>query len=321
MAVEEINSAGGINGKRLKILYEDIQSNPQIAVTALRKLISLNKIISAVAGISSAVLAMAPVADELNIVLMNSGGISPKIPQVTGNFVFSNIVDGSIEVKTMASFVFDTLGIKSIAVFCINSAAGIDAKDVFVQQFEQKGGKVFIVETHDPGETDYRTQLTKLKNANPPAIYLASFTQESALILKQAAELGIKTQWFSYAPFEGSDIITIAGKTAEGVIYTSQAFDPNSEDHRIKSFQEKYFKKYGEYAEIYAATFYDGIYLIAEAAKLAVSESGTQIRDGLRKPHGFEGVTGKMIFDSRQVAQKSIIFKIIKDGKFQVYEP
>jgi branched-chain amino acid transport system substrate-binding protein len=319
MAVEEINLKGGINGRPIKILFEDIQSDPKIAVNSFKRLITSDKIPCVLAGISSAVLAMAPIADEDHVVLMNSGGISPKIPEVTGNYVFSNIVDGSIEVKTMANYIFDSLGLKTISIFCLNSAAGTDAKDVFVKEYQSKGGIVKDIEYHDLNANDFRTQLLNLKNAGAEAIYLASFTKESALILKQAQEIGLKSKWFSYAPFEGQDILTVAKDAAEGLIYTSQAFDPNSSDPKVRTFEENYFKKYGEYAEIYAATFYDGVYLLAKAMEIS-GYTGQDIQSGLRKITEFDGVTGKMVFDSRQVAKKQIIFKIVKDGKFQIYK-
>lgn len=319
LAVEEINGAGGIDGKDLVIVYEDIMSDPQKAVSAYNKLISVNKISSSVAGISSVVLALAPIADNNKTVLMNCGGISPRIPEVTGNYVFSNIVDGSLEVTKMAEYIHDSLKINRVSLFTINSAAGIDAKNTFQKVFEKLGGEILSTEFHDPGASDFKSQILKLKSTKPEAVYLTSFTKESAIILKQAKELDFNTRWFSYAPFEGDEILNIAGSAAEGVIYTSQAFDPHSNDPRVKSYQEKYYKKYGEYSEIYAATFYDGIYMISEAMKNS-GLTGTEIRDGLRRLQDFSGVTGKIKFDSRQVAVKPIIFKIVKNGSFQILE-
>lgn len=320
LAVEEINADGGVNGKKLKIIYEDVQSNPQIAVSAFKKLLAEGQIQAAVAGISSVVLALAPIADSSGIVLVNCGGISPRIPEVTGNYVYSNIVDGSVEVKAMADFAVNRLKFSTIGVLYINSAAGVDAKDVFAREYESKGGKVVTAEAHEPGATDFRTQLTKLQAAGPQAVYLASFTKESALILKQAKELGFRTQWLSYAPFEGEDIFTVAGSAAEEVIYTSQAFDPLSADPRIRGFQEKYRKKYGTTAEIYAATFYDGIYMLADSMR-RMGTKGTQIREGLRTIGGFQGVTGEIRFDARQVVSKPIVFKVVREGRFQMYTP
>lgn len=317
LAVEEINQAGGINGKKLEIIFEDSKSLPKDGVSAMNKLATVDKVPVAIAGISSVVLACAPVADQYKVVLLNSGGISPKI-RGAGEYVFSNIGDGAVEVKVMAEYAYNYLKFKKLAVLYINAAAGTDSRDIFIKHFKGLGGEIVAVEGHEQGATDFRAQLTKLRDAKPEAIYLASFTKESALILKQANEMRIKTQWLSYAPFQGQDILTIAGKTADGVIYTSPAFDPNSTDEKMREFQSKYESKYGIKSELYAATFYDGIKLIAEAIKKGGYNS-EGIKRALIEVKDYHGVSGVTTFDADRAVSKPVILKTIKDGQFIIY--
>jgi len=317
LAVEEINQSGGINGKKLEIIYEDSKSLPKDAVSAMNKLASVDKVPAVIAGISSVVLACAPVADQSKVVLLNSGGVSPKI-RGSGQYVFSNIGDGSVEVKVMAEYAYNNLKAKRVGVLYINAAAGTDSRDVFVKRFEALGGEIVSVEGHDQGATDFRAQLTKLRDSHPDAIYLASFTKESALILKQAKEMAIKTQWLSYAPFEGQDIITIAGDAADGVIYTSPAFDPNSSDETMRVFQEKYEARYGIKSELYAATFYDGIKLLATAIEKG-GYSSNGIKDALEKIRNYPGVSGATTFDNERAVAKPVILKIVQHGQFVRY--
>ena len=317
LAVDEINQAGGINGKKIEIIFEDSKSLPKDGVSAMNKLSSVDKVPVAIAGISSVVLACAPVADQYKVVLLNSGGVSPKI-RGAGQYVFSNIGDGAIEVKVTAEYAYNNLKFKKVAVLNINAAAGTDSRDIFIKHFKSLGGEIVAEEGHDQGATDFRAQLTKIRDSKPDAIYLASFTKESALILKQASEMRIKTQWLSYAPFQGQDIITIAGNAAEGIIYTSPAFDPNSTDEKMKEFQNKYESKYGVESELYAATFYDGIKLIAEAIKNGGYNS-EGIRKALQEIKDYPGVSGLTTFDADRAVSKPVILKTIKNGQFVLY--
>jgi branched-chain amino acid transport system substrate-binding protein len=317
LAVEEINQAGGINGKKVEIIFEDSKSLPKDGVSAMNKLATVNKVPVVIAGISSVVLACAPVADQYKVVLLNSGGVSPKI-RGAGKYVFSNIGDGAVEVKIMAEYAYNYLKFKKLAVLFINAAAGTDSRDIFIKHFKSLGGEIVAVEGHDQGATDFRAQLTKLRDSKPDAIYLASFTKESALILKQASEMRIKAQWLSYAPFQGQDILTIAGKAAEGVIYTSPAFDPNSTDEKMREFQNKYEASYSVKSELYAATFYDGIKLIAEAIKKG-GYSSEGIRKSLMDIKDYPGVSGATTFDADRAVSKPVILKTIKNGQFVLY--
>jgi branched-chain amino acid transport system substrate-binding protein len=317
LAVAEINDAGGVGGKLVSVTYEDSRSDPAVGVTGFQKLTDVNKVPATLTEFSPVVMACAPIANAKKSVLLNCGAQTPKVRQA-GAFVFSAIPDANEEAVQMAQFAYKTLGLRKVATFCINTETGIATTSVFVGHFKGLGGKILGDEKHNQGATDFRASLTKLKSLRPQAAYMISLTQESALILKQAAEMGLKTQWLSYTSFQGQAIQTVAQSAAEGVIYTYPQFDPKASE-RSRTFEATYSKRYSQAPEVYAATFYDGVYAIKAAMEKA-GMSGEAVQKGL-KQIVYQGVAGAIDFSKANWVDKPLQLRTVKGGQFVVYTP
>jgi len=316
LAVEEINQQGGIRGRRIKIIYEDSKTDAKEGISALNNLYTIHKIQAVITESSGVVLAIAPVAERNKIVQLNVGAVNPQIRKA-GDYTFSNINDANAEAYQMARFVFDRLQFRKLAILYANTSYGIGARNAMIERFKILGGQIVADEIFEENSGDFRTQLTKIKSANPEAIYIVAVTKDAALILKQAKEIGLKVQFLSATFFEGKDVIDIAGDAAEGTIYTSTALDTSSSD--VQKFISNYYDKFGITPEIYSATAYDAIRILALAIK-NVGYDSSKIKNFLYTVKDYPGISGVTSFDADGAVEKPVLFKILRNKKFELYE-
>lgn len=263
------------------------------------------------------VLGIAPVAESNKIPQLNHAAVSPKIRDA-GDYTFTLVNDADIETDEMAKLVINKHGLKDLAVLYANTSYGVGTKDAVVRSFAKLGGRIVSTESFEENPTDFRAQLFKLMKAKPQATYFVANIKDSGRLLKQAQELGFKTQWVSYNAFESPEVINIAGQAAEGVIYTSSnLFDKSLTSEKEKSFHEKYLKKYVIAPNIYAATAYDAVHLIALAHE-NTNGSGEAMKNFLYKIKDYEGASGLINFDATGSARKPVFLKTVRNSKFDV---
>jgi len=316
LAVDEINSSGGINGKRLTIIVEDSRTDPKEGVAAFKKLTTVHKVRVIVGTISSSVvMSCAPLADASKTLLFSCGATSPLVTNA-GDYVFRNRVSGELEVKKMAEFALNKLKIKSVGVIYVNNDFGRGNKDVFVREYQLLGGKVVSEESFDQGSTDYRTQITKIKKENPEAIYIIGHNIETAYIVLQARELGIRARFLSTLGVESPEVWRIARDAAEGIIYTVQTFDPDG-NQVAAAFKKKYEEQYGSPPDIFAGLAYDAMQVIARSLR-EVGNDAERIKEYLYN-NSFSGVMGDFSFDRNGDVVAPIIVKIAKNNTFVPY--
>jgi len=318
LAVEEINGKGGVNGAKIKLIYEDSEAQPPKAVSAARKLIDRDKIVTILGGFgSSATLAVAPIAENKKVVLLSSASSSPKVTDA-GDYIFRNEISDRYGAKETARLFFD-LGFRKIGVLFINNDFGIDFCNMVQKTYKELAGTVTAAETFEQDAKDLRTQLMKIKESDPKAILIVSY-KEAILILKQMRELGIRKQILSTALFEDPEILEKVGDIAEGAIYTYYGtFDTKSQDVRIREFIKNFRKKYGVDPEYYAPIGYDAVKILA----LAIEKGGfkpEQIKNALYQIKDFPGLSGTTSFDENGDVVKPVILKMVKNGKFVKYD-
>jgi branched-chain amino acid transport system substrate-binding protein len=314
MAVNEINNNRLLKNKKLSVVYEDDQLDPKTGVNAFRKLVEINKVSAIIGPLTSSVaLAIAPVANEKKIVLLSPSASSPLITNA-GDYIFRNVASDEYETKVMAKYATDVLKVKRVGIIYINNDFGVGYKEYFSKYFRQKGGEVPIAETYEQGSSDFRTQLLKMKTNLIDAIYIIGY-KEMGRVLRQAHELGIKSEFLSYSAIEDPDIISQAENAAEGLIYTRQSFDPNDPDNVVNKFSALYRTLYKKDPDAYAALSYDAMKILVKA----ISEGGSDsegLKTALYAIKDFPGVTGRTTFDANGDVIKSISIKEIKNGKF-----
>src|SRR6476660_518704 len=200
MAVDEINAAGGVLGKRLRILLEDDQSKPEEAATAATKLINRNHVVAMLGEVSSSrSLAAAPICQANRVPMVSPSSTNPRVTQV-GDYIFRVCFIDSFAGSVMAKFAAGSLKLKRVALFVDGrNDYSIGLSTFFREQCRKMGGEIIAEQSYSEGDSDFHAQLTQLKAVSPEAIYVPGYYTEVATIVRQARELGIRV------PFLGGD--------------------------------------------------------------------------------------------------------------------
>lgn len=320
LAVEELNAAGGIRGKSIKVIIEDDKGSPKDAVAAMQKLINVDKVPVVVGGLMSGVgLAIAPLAEQNKVVLLAPGSSNPSFRDA-GDYSFRNWASDDLDGKIMASYMFKTKNIRSVAVLTMQNDYCLGLSQAFKRDFLALGGKIVAEEQFPPETSRFQDILTKLKGATFDAVFLSAQPKEGGFAAKQMAELAIHTQIASNFAVDSPEFLGIAGGAAEGVFFTTPAFDPTSKDPTISQFVSKYRQRYGADPDTTAGHFYDAVRIIAAAANAAKDSSPTAIKDALYSVTAFPGVTGTTTLDDHGDVTKPVMIKIIREGKAELVE-
>jgi branched-chain amino acid transport system substrate-binding protein len=309
--IDEVNASGGINGKKIRIIYEDDQTDPKLATLAMQKLSEINRV-SVVFGswASSCVLALAPIAERNKIVIM-AQAISPQI-RLAGDYIFRDIPDAQYSLSFLVPFAVKK-GAKNVAILFVNNDYGKDQAEVFEEKLENLGGKIVFKEGYNIDTSDFRTVLTKILATHPDSIYLPGYS-EVGLILRQAKELGLNVNIYASDPFENDDILKIAGEAAEGVFYPF-FYDALNENEETKLFISHYKQRYSREPEGTAALAYNGIKIIVEAVR-RVGMDSTKIKDALYQFKNYKGALGEINIDNYGDMALPVYIKTVREGKF-----
>jgi len=316
LAVEEINDAGGVAGKELKILYEDGQCDAKGATSAAQKLINVDGVRIIIGGLCSGeTLGAAPIAEENKVILFSAGSGSPDIT-TAGDYIFRNFPSDATSGSKVAEAAVDNKDTK-IAILAEQTDYAQAVKNVFKDKFEDLGGKVVVDESYLSESSDYRTQLTKIKNAKPLGIYIVSQTPAKyGLVLKQMAELGVDAPIYTNEFAAAEDILGVYGDEIEGAIFAEPAFDENAQ--KSKELLEKIKDKHGELSgalpPVYFATAYDAVYILVEAIE-ECGEDTSCIKAELYGVSNRLGTAGTLSIDKNGDAEFEYVLKTIKNGK------
>ncbi len=314
MAVEEINAQNGINGKNLEIIYEDGKCNAKDAAEAGNKLINLDKVQVIIGGLCSGeTLAVSPMAEQNKVVMLSPCSSAPKVSQA-GDFIFRDYPSDSFQGKFAAELAYNKYVVRKVAILNTIGDWGTGLRDQFKAHFIELGGQIVAEESFEQTSTDMRTQLTKIKAANPELVYMPAYTPGTSLILKQAKELGITAKLLGGDGSDDPTVIQNAGSAAEGFQLTVAS--PGSNE-----FAQRFKQKFNEDVIVCAPYGYDATNILAQVLKKA-GNSGEAIKNELYKVQNYNGVTGSVSFDSngdRTTAE--YIIKEVRNGQFIITNP
>lgn len=318
LAVKQINERGGINGALLNVIYEDSRGIPRDGVTAFQKLVSVDKVKAVIGPVASSVaLAVEPIATKNRVILFSPAASSPKLTGISEYF-FRDWPSDVFEATVLAEFVHSKLGLRAIAILYVNNEYGIGLKSEFMRRFQELKGTVPIVESYEQGASDFRSQLTKIKAAEPNAVYLAGYHREMAAATKQIRELGMSMQILGDGDYGVQELLKIAGSAAEGAIFSIPEYDPTRGGESMRLFAESFRKEYGSEPSIFEANAYDAVMLLAVAiAKVGVSTD--RIADHLASIKNYDGASGTISFGPDREVVKPVSIKVVRDGAFTYY--
>lgn len=302
--IEEVNNNGGIEGKELKLIFEDDQGEQNVAINAFNKLVDSDKVVAILGGVTSApTLAIAPKATTVKVPLITPTGTEPNITKNGGEYVFRGCYIDSYQGSILANYAGNDLKAKKAAVlYNVASDYSKGIADSFKADFEKLGGKVTQFLTYGNDDKDFNAQLTKIKNDNPEIIVLPDYYNIVGLIAKQARDMGITAKFLGGDGWESEELYKIGGSAVNGALYVNHYFKGDS-DETVKAFVESYKKKYNAEPDAFAALSYDTTKILVEAIKNAKSTEGEAIKNAL-KDMNLKGVTGEIYFDENRSAIK-----------------
>ena len=278
MAAEEINAAGGIDGRMLELIVEDSKCSALDAITAYQKLTNVDerKIILGT-SCSGAMLGVAPLAEDDRVILFSGLASNPDIANA-GDYIFrTQISDVEVGIRTGNALWAD--GIRRLATITEETDYAEGVRRSSVAQFEENGGQVVAAERFSSDITDFRSQLTKLFAAEPDALHIAPQSEFAAgTIVKQARELGYQGPIYGETITVGTTALEIAGEAATGLRAITATPDPTNEKSRevLSNFRERY-----DYVTLpwHLGSAYDDVYITAECLSRTKDD---QDADGFR---------------------------------------
>ncbi len=308
MAIDEINSKGGINGSPIKVIYEDTKCNPSDGVNAGNKLINIDKVPVIIGGVcSSESLAVAPLAESSKTILFPYCASVPAISDA-GDYIFRDYPSDSFQGKFLAEYMYNNGIRKTATLYCLSDYC-IGLRDTFSKRFKELGGSIVLEEGFEQTARDLRTQLIKIKNSEPDAVYFSSYTEATIPGLKQAKEMGLNVEFFGADAWDDPKIWSEVGEIANSAIFTTVA--PGE-----KSFKEKFMSKTGKNdMTICAPQAYDAVNIIADIMK-KVGVDTEKIKNELYSVKNYKGVSGTIGFDEKgDLMTANYILKIVKNGQ------
>lgn len=319
MAADEINKAGGINGRQIEILSEDDEGRPEKAATVVTKLIDQDKVIALLGEVASGnSLAAAPKAQASHVPMISPSSTNPAVTQV-GDYIFRVCFIDPFQGEVMAKFAANTLHAKKAAIMeDFNSPYSRGLTEFFESSFKKLGGQVITKQSYTQGDRDYKGQLTSIRSANPEVIYVPGYYGEVGVIAKQAKQLGINLPLLGGDGWDAPQLFELGGDALNGD-FISNHYSVEDPSPAIQKFVGDFNSRYKIKPDALAALGYDAMRVLADAIKRAGSTNGQKLRDAIAGTKDFAGVTGVITINGERNAVKSAVVLKIQDGKF-VYQ-
>lgn len=307
LAVEEINNAGGVNGKKIQLVVEDDQGRPEQAKTVVSKLINQDKVQAILGEVASTnSLAAAPVAQEAKIPMISPSSTNPKVTE-TGDYISRVCFIDPFQGAVMAKFAANTLKAKTAAILGdVNSDYSKGLTQFFESEFGRLGGKVVAKEAYTQTDPDFKGQLTKIRNLNPDVIYIPGYYGQVGIIAKQARELDMNMPLLGGDGWDSPELWKLGGAALKNA-YISNHYSAENPAPEIQNFVKAFKAKYGVNPDSLAALAYDAAKVLADAIKRAGGTDSAKLKDAINSTKDFQGVTGKISLDSNRNAIKPAV--------------
>jgi len=321
MAVDEINAAGGVNGKKLDLIVYDGKTDPAVQASIASQMIDSDKV-SVMMGFSDSdpVLAVAPLAQRAGIPFISVGATSPKLPEQIGNGLFLACFGDNTQAAVGAAFALQDLKAKNVYVIEDTGAEYTTLLSrYFREAFTHLGGNIIGRETYRTGDKTFTAQITKIKASakKPDFLYIAAQPDEAGLIVRQVRQAGLKLPILGGDGYDTPLLLQVAGSAANNVYFTTHALISAESTGLTKKFYDNYSKAYGRPPETaFAALGYDSVYLVADAAKRAGSTAPAAMRDAIQQTRNLQGVTGLISYtETSRIPVKGVTVVGVKDDK------
>jgi branched-chain amino acid transport system substrate-binding protein len=312
LAIDEINAAGGVLGKKLSLLAEDDRNEPSEAASAVSKLITRNHVVALIGeNASSRSLAAAPIAQNYGVPMVSPSSTNVEVTK-KGDYIFRVCFIDPYQGKALALFARQNLKANTAAILIDSkSDYSVGLAAAFENSFTAAGGKVVSQVKYAEGDSDFSAQLTTLSAIKPDVLFVPGYYTDAGLIARQARGLGLQSVLLGADGWDSPKLTEIGGAAVEGS-YFSNHYSVDDPSPAVRKFVDSYKKAYGAEPDSIAALSYDAARLVADAIKRAGSTEGKRVRDALASTKDFSGVTGNITMDAdRNPVKLPVILKVV----------
>ncbi|MGE7417713.1 ABC transporter substrate-binding protein [Methylobacterium tarhaniae] len=299
LAAEDINKAGGIKGRPIRLAIEDAGASNSTAVSAFVKLAQETKPPFAfLTSYSTQNLAVAPEITKAAIPVMYAGG-ADAVAENSNPWMFRIRPTDSLAARAMVQFMTAQLKATKPGILAIQNDFGQGGAGVAAKRLEEAGLKVVANEAYGQNDKDFSAQLLRLRSAGADVIFVFCYPADGALLLRQAKALGLKMPIVaSSAAFVPAALQLLSPADLDNVWGVVDAFVDPSAGGRMKDFAERYKAKFGTDADAYGLAYYDGAMLMAEGMR-QVGTDPKALRDWLAGVKAWPGIGHAFTFDPK----------------------
>lgn len=317
LAVDEINKAGGVDGKQIEITDKDNKSELSEASTVSTNLVTQAKVNAIIGPATSGGTGAAITnAAKASVPLITPSGTQDDLTKGQ-DYLFRTTFIDSFQGKILSKYVTDNLKAKKVVLYYDNSSDY--AKGIAKAFQEEYKGEIVATETFASKDTDFQAALTKFKGKDFDALVVPGYYTEAGKIVNQARGIGIDKPIVGGDGFNSEEFISQATPAAATNVYYVSGYSTSGDmTAKAKKFLEAYKAKYNEEPSMFSALAYDSVYMVAEASKGA--KNSVDIKENLAKLKDFEGVTGSITMDKNHNPVKSALMIGLKDGKVDTVE-
>ena len=320
LAVEELNRAGGVLGKRIELLVEDDRGEASEAASVVSKLITRDHVVALIGEqASSRTLAAAPIAQSYRVPMVAPSSTNAEVTK-KGDYIFRVCFIDPYQGEAMAIFARRTLKAETAALLVdVRSDYSVGLAEAYRRHFENLGGRITTELKYSEGDSDFSAQITALA-ANPPDVLcIPGYYTDVGLIARQARALRLPSVLLGADGWDSPKLTEIGGEAIEGA-YFSNHYSVDDPSPRGRLFVAEYEKVYGAAPDSIAALSYDAAFLIADAIRRAGSTEGKRVRDALAETRDYPGVTGTITMDADRNPIKPAFILKVEGGKFRFVE-
>jgi branched-chain amino acid transport system substrate-binding protein len=317
IAVEEINAAGGIKGRKVELVVYDDRHDSKEAVALATKLVEKDGVVGVVSGsYSMPSRVTAPIFAKAGLPVTVAYAVHPDVTKA-GPCVFRNGFLGQVEGAAGAESAVKLLKAKRIAVLTIKNDFGLVAGAAFIERARKLGAEIVSEQQYPLGEKEFGPYLTKLKDQPIDLIYHTSYYNEGSLIARKARELGIKALLEGTEGIDSPKYLELAGAAAEGTTFTTNLNrdDPRAE---VQGFLRKYAAKAGTGADMVGASAYDAVKILAKGIEVGGADPKA-ICGALQNLRDYPAITGKISKFTKGEVTKPVQIQIVRDGKIRSF--
>ena len=317
LAVDEINKAGGVDGKQIEVTDKDNKSELSEASTVSTNLVTQAKVNTIIGPATSGGTGAAITnAAKASVPLITPSGTQDDLTKGQ-DYLFRTTFSDSFQGKILSKYVTDNLKAKKVVLYYDNSSDY--AKGMAKAFQEEYKGEIVATETFASKDTDFQAALTKFKGKDFDALVVPGYYTEAGKIVNQARGIGIDKPIVGGDGFNSEEFISQATPAAATNVYYVSGYSTSGDmTAKAKKFLEAYKAKYNEEPSMFSALAYDSVYMVAEASKGA--KNSVDIKENLAKLKDFEGVTGSITMDKNHNPVQSALMIGLKDGKVDTVE-